>query len=178
MVDISICLPIIYILFSTLSNARGVLLGILGRVCCPVQALNPYPILGQKMLFFISVIRPGLLNSIPRSFLKEFMSSLLRLEQQQKNHSFGIETINTFIHSRSSLESHTRFQSKMDEIYTRFQTKTAQKPGLFGAAHTVYGICKEYPPPPHTHTHTPTHTHTHRTVTMQYSGRQGFRNLF
>ena len=31
-------------------------------------------------------------------------------------YSFGIETINTFIHSRSSLENHTRFQ-----------TKTAQK---------------------------------------------------
>ena len=36
--------------------------------------------------------------------------------------------INTFIHSSSSLENHTRFQTEMDEVYTRFQTKTAQKP--------------------------------------------------
>ena len=36
-------------------------------------------------------------------------------------YSFGIETINTFIHSRISLEKHTRFQ-----------TKTAQKPYPLG----------------------------------------------
>ena len=58
------------------------------------------------------------------------MSSLLRLEQQQKrflkfpfefeysSYSFGIETINTFIHSRSSLENHTRFQTKMGSLYS------------------------------------------------------------
>ena len=33
-----------------------------------------------------------------------------------------------FIHSRSFLENHTRFQTKMDEVYTRFQTQTAGKP--------------------------------------------------
>ena len=47
-------------------------------------------------------------------------------------YSFGIETINTFIHSRSSLENHTRFQTKMGKVYTRFQTKTAQKPYPMG----------------------------------------------
>ena len=71
------------------------------------------------------------------------MSSLLRLERKQKNssnpfririflflsYSFGIETINTFIHSRSSLEKHTRFQTNMP-----------QKPYADGAAHA--------PPPP------------------------------
>ena len=41
--------------------------------------------------------------------------------------SFGIETINTFIRSDSTLENHTRFQTKMGKVYTRFQTKTAQK---------------------------------------------------
>ena len=71
------------------------------------------------------------------------MSSLLRLERKQKNsanplririflflsYSFGIETINTFIHSGSSLENNTRFQTNMP-----------QKPYADGAAHT--------PPPP------------------------------
>ena len=85
------------------------------------------------------------------------MLSLLRLERKQKNYSnpfririflflsysFGIETINTFIHSRSSLENHTRFQTKMGKVYTRLQTKTAEKP--FGAAHRYIG---EYPPGP------------------------------
>ena len=73
----------------------------------------------------IPVFRPGLQT--------EIMSSLLRLERKQKkfsliflflSYSFGIETINTFIHSRSSFENHTRFQTKMQgKIYTRFQTK-------------------------------------------------------
>ena len=43
-------------------------------------------------------------------------------------YSFGIETMNKFTHSRSSLENHTQFQTKMGKVYTRFQTKTAQKP--------------------------------------------------
>ena len=43
------------------------------------------------------------------------------------SYSFGIETINTFIRSDSTLENHTRFQTKMGKVYTRFQTKTAQK---------------------------------------------------
>ena len=44
------------------------------------------------------------------------------------SYSFGIEAIKTFIHSRSSLENHTRFQITMSKVYTRFQTKTAQEP--------------------------------------------------
>ena len=43
---------------------------------------------------------------------------------------FGIDTTNAFIHSRSSL--HTRFQTKMGKVYTRFQTQTAQKLYPFG----------------------------------------------
>ena len=38
-------------------------------------------------------------------------------------HSFGTETINKFIRSRSSPENHTRFQTKMCQVFTRFQTK-------------------------------------------------------
>ena len=83
------------------------------------------------------------------------MSSLLRLERKQKNsanplkirtflflsYSFGIETINTFVHSRSrSLENQTWFQINMGKSYTRLKTKKPQKPYADGAAHT--------PPPP------------------------------
>ena len=81
-----------------------------------------------RPLKFIPFFRPGL--------------KLLKLERKQNNssnafririflfpsHSFGIETITTFIRSRSSLENHTRFQTKMGEVYTCFQTKKAQKP--------------------------------------------------
>ena len=44
------------------------------------------------------------------------------------SYSFGIETINTFINCRSSLENHTRRQTKMGKVNTGFLTKTAQKP--------------------------------------------------
>ena len=52
------------------------------------------------------------------------------------------------MHSRSSLENPTRFQTKMGEMYTRFQTKTAQKNISFGAAHTtrLYKGVPPYPP--------------------------------
>ena len=67
------------------------------------------------------------------------MSLLLKLERKQNNspnafliriflfrsYSFGIETITTFTHSRSSLENHILFQTKMGNVYTRFQTKKA-----------------------------------------------------
>ena len=50
-----------------------------------------------------------------------------------------------FIHSRSSLEIPSRFQTKMEKVYTRFQTKTAQNPVPDGAAHTYMAYIKEYP---------------------------------
>ena len=54
-----------------------------------------------------------------------------------RSYSFGIETVNTFIHSRSSLENHTRFQTKMGKVYiTRFQTQKGPKTIPFGAVHT------------------------------------------
>ena len=36
------------------------------------------------------------------------------------SYSFAIETVNMFIHSHSTLENHTRFQTKMAKIYTCF----------------------------------------------------------
>ena len=36
------------------------------------------------------------------------------------------------IHSCSSLKNHSRFQTKMDKVYTHFQTKTVQKPYPLG----------------------------------------------
>ena len=45
--------------------------------------------------------------------------------------------VNTFIHSRSSLENHTRFQTKMGKVYiTHFQTQKGRKTIPFGAVHT------------------------------------------
>ena len=61
------------------------------------------------------------------------------------SYSFGIETINTFIHSRNSLENHTRFQTKMGKVFTPFQTKK-DKSLPHGAAHIIVAFVGEYPP--------------------------------
>ena len=87
------------------------------------------------------------------------MLSLHRLERKQNSFSnaflirifpflscsFGIKTINMLISSRSSPENHIRFQTKMGKVYTRFQTKTAQKPYPMGRQISLY---KGVPPPP------------------------------
>ena len=103
------------------------------------------------------------------------MSSFLRLERNQNwffkcisnshiltiSFSFRIETINTFIHSRSSLENHTgRFHTKMGKVrspsnligswqslYPFSAQKKAQKPHPLGR-HIPYGLKREIPPPP------------------------------
>ena len=87
---------------------------------------------------------------------------LLRFEGKQKNssnpfririflflsYSFGIETRNTFIHSRSSLGNHTRFHTKLGKMYARFQTKNGAKTLPDETAHTYIAYIREYPPPP------------------------------
>ena len=108
------------------------------------------------MSFFTPVFRHGLL---------EIMWSLLRLEQQQKRllkihfefayfsfflTHFGIEAINKFVHSHSSLENHTRFQTKMSKVYTPFKTKTVHgewKHYRLGRHLHLYGLYWGVPPP-------------------------------
>ena len=127
---------------------RGVLLGILGGGVPPGSS-NPDPISDQKKILHTCF------QTRPK--LAEIMLSLLRLEHKKKilqihfecayfflSHSFGIETINAFIHSYSSLENHTWFQTKMGKVYTRFQTKRAQKPQSMGRHIMAY--IRKYPP--------------------------------
>ena len=60
------------------------------------------------------------------------------------SYSFGIETINTFIHSRSSLENQTRFQTKMGKVCTPFQTKKDKK--AYPMGRHIVAFVGEYPP--------------------------------
>ena len=87
------------------------------------------------------------------------MSLLLKLERKQNNspnafliriflfrsYSFGIETITTITRSRSSLENHILFQTKMGKVYTRFQIKKAPKPYRLGRHTPVWLICESTP---------------------------------
>ena len=51
------------------------------------------------------------------------------------------------MHSRSSLENHTRFQTKMGKMYNRFQTKTAKKPYPLGQHIPIWLILGNTLPP-------------------------------
>ena len=127
------------------ARRTGVLLVILA-VGVPPGSRNPDPISDQKCHFpkQFSNLQCSLLNTYPifvfidrnyvimylaynyvnkRDFLNPFRVLILLF----LSHSFGIETTNALIYSRSSLESHTRFQTTMDKVYTRFHNKTAQK---------------------------------------------------
>ena len=55
-----------------------------------------------------------------RAERKKFSKCILNLHISICSYSFGIETINTSIHvhSRSSLENHTRFQTKMGKVFS------------------------------------------------------------
>ena len=114
---------------------------------------------GYSWEFLVGVCRPVLQILTRFQTKKCFFSasdfrfhiylSLLRLERKQTNssnpfririflflsYSFRIETINTFIHSCSSLENHTPFQTKMGKVYTHFQTKTVKKSYPMGGGH-------------------------------------------
>ena len=61
------------------------------------------------------------------------------------SYSFEIETKNTFIHSHSSLENYTRFQTKISKMHNRFLTEKALP---FGTAHTYMAYIRKYPLPP------------------------------
>ena len=111
----------------------------------PPISSNPDPISDQKMLQTrllkpIPVFRPGKGVNTVITFMLELKpetisSKPFRIRSSLfLSDSFGIETIDKYVHTLpgSFLENHTRFQTKMGELFTRFQTKTAQKPYPLG----------------------------------------------
>ena len=116
----------------------GVLLGILGGGMPLVPTLfqtkkchflHPFSDLTSKIhtcfqTWFDLVFRQKLFHHyLVRAQAKNFFKCISNLHISIFSYSFGIETINTFIRSRTSLENYTRFQTKMGKVYTRFQTK-------------------------------------------------------
>ena len=100
---------------------------------CAVRSPNPWPYFKRKNVIFHTRFQTWPLG---RDYVINMAS--IRTQKSSSNafrvrvflfpsYSFGFETINTFIRSRSSLENHTRFQTKMAKVYTSFQTKKAQK---------------------------------------------------
>ena len=133
----------------------GVLLGILGILGILGRAvagsLNPDHFRPKHAIFhtrfqtwslkFIPVFRPGLWHNLAShqcrsqelsKFTRKFSSNDIFWILLFLYFSFGVEKINTFIRSSGSLENHTRFNTITVKIYTRSQTKTAQKPYPLG----------------------------------------------
>ena len=63
------------------------------------------------------------------------------------SNSFGVETTHTFIHLRSFLDNHTRFQTKMAKFIPVFRPKRRKNPTRRGGTY-LCGLYKESPPPP------------------------------
>ena len=127
----------------------------------PPGSLNLDPILDQKMLFFTPVFRPGLQNTYP--FLDLAFKKLCHNHFDKNSNKkrflkiyfefayfsfvlpyFGIERINTFIHSRSSLKNHTRFQTK--KSIPVFWSKRRKNHTLWGGTY-LYSLNNGVHPP-------------------------------
>ena len=93
----------------------GVLLGVLGGGV-PPGSPNPDPISGQKIVIFHTCFQSWPLG---RNYVIIFFRIFLL-----RSYSFGIETINTFIHSRSFLEIHTRLRTKNGQSVQYVKTLT------------------------------------------------------
>ena len=140
-------------------NPRGILLGILGGGVLPGSS-NPVPMSDQKMSFSTSIFWPDLFSDLAfrkklsslltcrlRVQTKIFFKCILKLHSSVSFYLLGIETINTFIHSYSSLENHIRFQTKIFKVCTCFRQKWHKNPTRWGGTY-LYSLCKEVPPPP------------------------------
>ena len=126
----------------------------------PLGSPNPDPISDQTNVIFHTRFQTRPLKSIPlfldlafrqklcyhyldKSANKKLFKSISNLHISLSFvYSFGIETMNKSRHSRSSLENHTRFQTKMGKVYTRFQTKTAQYKGIPFPGRVLSARCK------------------------------------
>ena len=114
----------------------------------PPSSPNPDPFSDQKMSFSTPVFRPGL--------QAEIVSSLLKLECKQKLlqmrfvfvfvyyflfHSYSfLKQCSTIIHSCSSFENHTQFQTKMGKVYVPiFLPKRPKNHTLWGSTY-LYGL--------------------------------------
>ena len=132
--------------FSGPTLSRGYSWELLVGGSVPLRFSKSWPYFRPKYLIsFYSrfQLRPTKLIPNFRADLEEILSYSFRLELNTSrirmspflSYSFGIEMTIAFIHSRSFLENHTRFQTKMG--------KFSSMP--FGATHACIAYIREYP---------------------------------
>ena len=144
------------------SRGGGVLLGILGGGCA-ARFFKSWPDFRPNNVIFHTRFQTRSLKSIPvfrPGFRQKFViSTLIRPKTKIFFKSISSSHISLsfpliwnwhdkyVLILRDSLENHTRFQTKMGKVYTRFQTKTAQKPYLTGRHISIWLIYWSTPPP-------------------------------
>ena len=135
----------------------GVLLGILGGGMPLVPTLfqtkkchflHPFSDLTSKIHTSFQTLSSGrnyfIITQI-RAQAKNFFKCISNLHISIFSYSFGIETINTFIRSRSSLENYTRFQTKWAKCIPVFRPKGPKTIRLSGGTY-LYGLYKGVSP--------------------------------
>jgi len=138
-----------------------VLLGILGGGRCAAWFSKSWSDFRPKNVIFHTPFqtRPSKIRTCFQTWpLGRIMLSLLRLERKQNP--FRIRTLlfrsyssiiwnwndtDTFIHSRSSLKNHTRFQTKMGKSEYPFSDQTGKNPSRWGGTY-LYSWYKGVPP--------------------------------
>ena len=131
------------------------------RVCRPV--LQIVPLFQTKKCHFSQPFSDLAckIHSRFQTSIYVITSSLLRLEQQQKSflkfhfefaylffsffYSFGIVTINTFIHSLDSLRKPYPIPDQTGQSVYPFSDRNGTKTIPFWAAHTYMAYIREYP---------------------------------
>ena len=119
-------------------------------VCHPVLHF-PYPFSDQtsKIHSHFQIWPLGrnyFINTWNRAQTKKNSSNAFWIYILFCSYSFGIETINTFIHSCSSLENHTRFKTKWAQcMIPIFRPKRPKNHTLWGSTY-LYCLHKGVPP--------------------------------
>ena len=124
--------------FEFRTRGRGILLGICGGGA-PPGSPNPHPVSDQNMPFSIPVFRAdiyvykgpnyviiasvSLLKFSSNDFFLVVSLSLWSIRSWKDKYAYKLSC---------SFENHTRSQTVMVKLCTRFQTKTAQNPHLLG----------------------------------------------
>ena len=135
-------------------SPRGVLLLLILVGGVPPGSPNPDPISDRKMSFSRPVFRPSLMLVLlklerkqKKNSLNSFRFSNSHISLSLISYSFGIETINTFIHSVVPSKTIPDSRPKWAKCILVFRPKRPKNPTRWGGKY-LYSLYEGVPPPP------------------------------
>ena len=134
-------------------SPRGVLLLLILVGGVPPGSPNPDPISDRKMSFSRPVFRPSLMLVLlklerkqKKNSLNSFRFSNSHISLSLISYSFGIETINTFIHSVVPSKTIPDSRPKWAKCILVFRPKRPKNPTRWGGKY-LYSLYEGVPPP-------------------------------